>query len=72
MKINKDLVDATMMLSFIILVLIGTTDFSDMLLKEITMGGLALLSVAMVTLRIIYMRQEANSPKNEELRNSKE
>ena len=66
MKINKDLVDATMMLSFIILVLIGTTDFSDMLLKEITMGGLALLSVAMVTLRIIYMRQEANSQKNEE------
>ena len=66
MKINKDLVDATMMLSFIILVLIGTTDFSDMLLKEITMGGLALLSVAMVTLRIIYMRQEAKCPKNEE------
>lgn len=61
MKINKDLVDATMMLSFIILVLIGTTDFSDMLLKEITMGGLALLSVAMVTLRIIYMRQETDS-----------
>ena len=66
MKINKDLVDATMMLSFIILVLIGTTDFSDMLLKEITMGGLALLSVAMVTLRIIYMRQVGNSHKNEE------
>ena len=40
MKINKDLVDATMMLSFIILVLIGTSDFSNMLLKEITMGGL--------------------------------
>ena len=48
MKINKDLVDATMMLSFIILVLIGTSDFSNMLLKEITMGGLALLSVAMI------------------------
>ena len=61
MKINKDLVDATMMLSFIILVLIGTSDFSNMLLKEITMGGLALLSVAMVTLRIIYMRQETDS-----------
>ena len=66
MKINKDLVDATMMLSFSILVLIGTTDFSDMLLKEITMGGLALLSVAMIVLRIIHMRQEANSPKDEE------
>lgn len=61
MKINKDLVDATMMLAFIILVLIGTTDFSNMLLKEITMGSLALLSVAMIALRIIQMRQEANS-----------
>lgn len=66
MKINKDLVDATMMLSFIILVLIGTTDFSNVLLKEITMSGLALLSVAMIVLRIIHMRQEANSPKDEE------
>nr|WP_293730268.1 hypothetical protein [uncultured Parabacteroides sp.] len=66
MKINKDLVDATMMLSFIILVLIGTTDFSNLLLKEITMGGLALLSVAMIALRVIQMRQEANSPKQEE------
>ena len=68
MKINKDLVDATMMLSFIILVLIGTSDFSNMLLKEITMGSLAVLSVAMIALRFIHMRQEANSPKDEELR----
>ena len=66
MKINKDLVDATMMLSFIILVLIGTSDFSNMLLKEITMGSLAVLSVAMIALRFINMRQEANSPKDEE------
>ena len=64
MKINKDLVDATMMLSFIILVLIGTSDFSNMLLKEITMGSLAVLSVAMIALR--FIRQEANSPKDEE------
>ena len=54
MKINKDLVDATMMLSFIILVLIGTSDFSNMLLKEITMGSLAVLSVAMIALRFIH------------------
>ena len=66
MKINKDLVDATMMLSFIILVLIGTSDFSNMLLKEITMGSLAVLSVAMIALRFIPMRQEANSPKDDE------
>ena len=61
MKINRDLVDAIMMLSFIILVLVGTTDFSNMLIKEITMGGLTLLSIAMIVLRIIGMRQEANS-----------
>ena len=66
MKINKDLVDATMMLSFIILLLIGTTDFSNLLLKEITMGGLGLLSAAMIALRVIQMRQESNSPKDEE------
>lgn len=65
MKINKDLVDATMMLSFIILVLVGTTDFSNMLIKEITMGGLALLSIAMIVLRIIGMRQEASSSHGE-------
>ena len=66
MKINKDLVDATMMLSFIILVLIGTSDFSNMSLKEITMGSLAVLSVAMIALRFIHTRQEANSPMDEE------
>ena len=65
MKINKDLVDAIMMLSFIILVLVGTTDFSNMLIKEITMGGLALLSITMIVLRIIGMRQEASSPHGE-------
>lgn len=62
MKINKDLVDATMMLSFIILVLTGTSDFSNLFLKKIVMGGLAVLSVAMVALRIIHMRQEAGKP----------
>lgn len=65
MKINKDLVDATMMLSFIILVLIGTTDFSDLLVKQMSMGAIALLSITMVVLRIIYARQEANKPKEE-------
>ncbi len=30
------------------------------------MGSLAVLSVAMIALRFIHMRQEANSPKDEE------
>lgn len=66
MKINKDLVDATMMLSFIILVLIGTTDFSNIVTKDITMGVLGLVTVVMVVLRGIQMRQEAKEPKEYE------
>lgn len=65
MKINKDLVDATMMLSFIILVLIGTTDFENIVIKDITMGVLGLITVVMVVLRGIQMRQEAKEPKKE-------
>lgn len=51
MKINKDLVDAVMMVSFIILVLIGTTDFENAITKDVTMGALGLVTVAMVILR---------------------
>lgn len=65
MKINKDLVDATMMLSFIILVLIGTTDFENIVVKDVTMGVLGLITVVMVVLRAIQMRQAAKEPKEE-------
>ena len=65
MKINKDLVDAVMMVSFIILVLIGTTDFENAIVKDVTMGVLGLITVVMVVLRGIQMRQEAKEPKEE-------
>lgn len=65
MKINKDLVDAIMMLSFIILVLIGTTDFENVITKDITMGALGVVTIIMVALRGIQMRQQAKAPKNE-------
>ena len=65
MMINKDLVDATMMLSFIILVLIGTTDFENIVAKDVTMGVLGLVTVIMVVLRGIQMRIEAKQPKEE-------
>ncbi|MBE6302126.1 MAG: hypothetical protein E7085_09820 [Parabacteroides distasonis] len=57
MKINKDLVDAVMMVSFILLVLIGTSEFSDTTLKIILMGSLGVLSVVMIILRIVEARQ---------------
>lgn len=59
MKINKDLVDAIMMVSLIILVLIGTTDFDSAVTKNVTMGALGLLSIVMIVLRIVYARQVA-------------
>jgi len=65
MKINKDLVDAVMMLSFIILVLVGTTDFDNALAKDILMGGLGFLTVAMVILRFIRSRQKNESEDTE-------
>ena len=65
MKINKDLVDAVMMVSFIILVLIGTTDFENAITKDVTMGALGLVTVAMVILRGIHLRQAAKEPKEE-------
>ena len=65
MKINKDLVDAVMMVSFIILVLIGTTDFENAITKDVTMGALGLVTVAMVILRGIQLRQAAKEPKAE-------
>lgn len=62
MKINKDLVDAIMMVSLIILVLIGTTDFDSAVTKNVTMGALGLLSVGMIILRVIHSRQEDKHP----------
>lgn len=65
MKINKDLVDATMMLSFIILVLVGTTDISNVSTKEMIMGALGFVTVLMFVLRIVHARQVAKHPDNE-------
>lgn len=60
MKINKDLVDAVMMLSFISLVLVGTTDMSNLVIKDGVMAGLGILTVVMVVFRILELRQESH------------
>ncbi len=57
MKINRDLADATMMLSFISLVLIGTSDFADKGIQYAIMGGIAFISIAAVLLRIVDARK---------------
>ena len=57
MKINKDLVDAVMMVSFIVLVLVGTTTFEDEAKKHVIMGVLAVVTVSMVALRFLHAKK---------------
>lgn len=61
MAISKDLVEAIMMLAFITLVLVGTSDFDSETTKEVIMGVLGLITVGMGTLRAI----QARHPKKE-------
>lgn len=62
MRINKDLVDAVMMLSFIILVLVGTTEFDSDQGKNILMGILAGITVLMLVFRVLESRQPKDTP----------
>jgi hypothetical protein len=56
-KINKDLVDASLMLSIISLVLTGTSEFSNSTQKTVVITVLAVLSVALVICRVLAGRQ---------------
>ncbi len=53
MRINKDLAEALLMLSCIVLVLVGTTDFDSATNKSIIMGILGVLAVLMGIARYI-------------------
>lgn len=64
MKINKDLVEALMMLSIIGLVLMGTTDFNDATVKNILMGGVAAISLLLIGLRIKAGHQPGKNEPN--------
>lgn len=57
MHINKDLAEACMMLSLIILVLIGTTEFDSETRKHIVMGIVGFIAVLTGVLRVIGAKQ---------------
>mgnify|MGYP000870008888 FL=1 len=59
MKINKDLVDAVLMLSVISLVLIGTTKFDDESSKTIVMAAVGFLAVGALVLRVLVSRNSS-------------
>ncbi|MDR2469267.1 MAG: hypothetical protein LBD27_02145 [Tannerella sp.] len=56
MKINRDLVEALLMLSLITMVLTGTAEFADATKKTLVMSGLIVLSVILAVLRILSAR----------------
>lgn len=57
MKINKDLIDATLMLSVISLVLVGTTKFDNESTKNLVLAALGLLAIATLILRVLTTRK---------------
>jgi len=61
MKINKDLVDAVLMLSVISLVLIGTTKFDDESSKTIVMAAVGFLAVGALVLRVLVSRNSSDN-----------
>lgn len=61
MKINKDLVEAAMMLGAISLVLIGTSDFDDATAKNGVMIAVGILTIIMGVLRFIPSKHSEES-----------
>ncbi|MDR3267850.1 MAG: hypothetical protein LBT83_02135 [Tannerella sp.] len=57
MKINKDLVDASLMLSAIVFGLIGTTEFADTTKKMILMALFGVLVIVLIVCRVIAGRR---------------
>ena len=56
MKLSQDFIEAVLMLAFIILVLVGTTDFENPLTKEVTLIITGIVAVGMVVLKLKTMR----------------
>ena len=56
MKLSQDFIEAVMMLAFIILVLVGTTDFENPLTKEVTLIITGIVAVGMVVLKLKTMQ----------------
>ena len=43
MKVNKDLMESLLMVAFIVMVLVGTTNFDSAQTKYLIMGGLGII-----------------------------
>ena len=53
MKVNKDLMESLLMVAFIVMVLVGTTDFDSAQTKYLIMGGLGIIIALTGVLRYV-------------------
>ncbi|WP_106831194.1 hypothetical protein [Parabacteroides pacaensis] len=64
MKLNKDLLDALMMLGLICIVLIGTTEFDNETVKTISLVVLAVVNLGLAALRMKAPQQSNDEEQN--------
>ena len=53
MRVNKDLMESLLMVAFIVMVLIGTTNFDSAQTKYLIMGGLGIIIALTGVLRYV-------------------
>ena len=53
MKVNKDLMESLLMVAFIVMVLVGTTNFDSAQTKYLIMGGLGIIIALTSVLRYV-------------------
>ena len=53
MRVNKDLMESLLMVAFIVMVLVGTTDFDSAQTKYLIMGGLGIIIALTGVLRYV-------------------
>ena len=53
MRVNKDLMESLLMVAFIVMVLVGTTNFDSAQIKYLIMGGLGIIIALTGVLRYV-------------------
>lgn len=53
MRVNKDLMESLLMVAFIVMVLVGTTNFDSAQTKYLIMGGLGIIIALTSVLRYV-------------------
>lgn len=58
MKVNKDLMESLLMVAFIVMVLVGTTNFDSAQTKYLIMGGLGIIIALTGVLRYVVVPKQ--------------